>query len=327
MKKRNGKEAACLWLWFWLLLAGGITPLFAQYPSSSSLIPSAPTAVRPGQCAPASKPAKADFCIGCYDASNGNWLDCETQFASYFDSPSPDNLYWTGGHSHSDSARPVGQMTCDAMDTHDGAYTQFSGYTRDNEWPVIKTMPEVSGIITVFASYVAPWNYYCMPSGIFTCDPNDLRVARGYFGFDVGSGGFAELPSWPEVYVRCGITAGCLCDNVSPNHPSAFLGTPEMIAAVEDLAVRFQAAYPNLRLRITDMSLPRGGLFDINENWVTPHCRHRTGTSVDVSKYALTVTNPRTVPINVQALVRLAKNCGMGRVPEGPIHFELGYGS
>jgi hypothetical protein len=68
-------------------------------------------------------------------------------------------------------------------------------------------------------------------------------------------------------------------------------------------------------------------LFDINENWVTPHCRHRTGTSVDVSKYALTVTNPRTVPINVQALVRLAKNCGMGRVPEGPIHFELGYGS
>ena len=101
-----------------------------------------------------------------------------------------------------------------------------------------------------------------------------------------------------------------------------------MIAAVEDLAVRFQAAHPNLRLRILDMSLPRGGLFDGGGNppqydWVTPHCRHRTGTSVDVSKYAVTVTNPGTVHIDVEKLTKLAQQSGMRRIKEATIHYEI----
>ncbi|MEO0124193.1 MAG: hypothetical protein ABIL69_09375 [candidate division WOR-3 bacterium] len=36
------------------------------------------------------------------------------------------------------------------------------------------------------------------------------------------------------------------------------------------------------RLRINDMSLPRGGLFDINGNWQPPHSTHRLGRNVDV---------------------------------------------
>ena len=315
-------------MWRCLVLAGGITPLFAQYPCRSHLVAVPPTPVpRAGQCAPASERVQAHFCIGCYDVCTGEWLDCETQFSSTFNPPSEDDPYWTGGHFHTDSSRPIGQLICNAMDTHDAAYTEFGGRTRHGEWDVTKTMPEVSGVITVSATYVAPWNYRCAPDDLFTCGPSNPRVARGYFGFDVGYTGLVELPPWPEVYVRCGLTASCICDNTSPTHPSAFWGTREMVAAVEDLAVSFQALHPGLRLRITDMSLPRGGLFDLNLNWRAPeHCRHRTGTSVDISKYALTIENPRTVSLPIDELIRLAFRCHLGRVPEATIHFELHYG-
>ena len=42
---------------------------------------------------------------------------------------------------------------------------------------------------------------------------------------------------------------------------------------------------PDVYLAVIDMSLPSGGLFDINGDWDTPHDWHRVGRSVDFSKY------------------------------------------
>ena len=42
---------------------------------------------------------------------------------------------------------------------------------------------------------------------------------------------------------------------------------------------------PDVYLAVIDMSLPYGGLFDINGDWDTPHDWHRVGRSVDFSKY------------------------------------------
>jgi hypothetical protein len=38
-------------------------------------------------------------------------------------------------------------------------------------------------------------------------------------------------------------------------------------------------------LAVIDMSLPLGGLFDINGRWTTPHELHRTGKSVDFTTF------------------------------------------
>lgn len=42
---------------------------------------------------------------------------------------------------------------------------------------------------------------------------------------------------------------------------------------------------PDIYLAVIDMSLPWGGLFDINGDWQPPHSLHRRGESVDFSKY------------------------------------------
>ena len=299
----------------------------AQYPAWYNLEAVPPTHVGEGQCGPAASLDRYTFEVGCYDVRTGAWMDCETRFESRFDPPDPEDVAWTGGHSHNDGHRPIGNLfTVPSMDQGDAERTWFAGQTSRISWCATKTVPEVSGVITVKAWYKAPPNSACVEDFLFVRDPGDYRACTGYFGYDVGDDGFEELPPWPNVYVRCGLTAGCLCDNISPTHPNAFWGTPEMVAAVEDLAVSFQALHPELMLRITDMSLPRGGLFDLDLNWKAPrHCRHRTGTSVDISKYALTVENPRTVGVDINALVVLARQCHLGRVQEESIHFELHY--
>ena len=35
-------------------------------------------------------------------------------------------------------------------------------------------------------------------------------------------------------------------------------------------------------LRVNDMSLPRGGLFDVDNNWTGPHDGHRLGREADI---------------------------------------------
>jgi len=52
------------------------------------------------------------------------------------------------------------------------------------------------------------------------------------------------------------------------------------------LAVDFYETY-NATLGLNDMSLPLGGLFDIDGAWASPHKLHRTGRSVDIDRCAL----------------------------------------
>ncbi len=58
-------------------------------------------------------------------------------------------------------------------------------------------------------------------------------------------------------------------------------------AAIDDLASAAgdftEAAWNSTGImRLNDMSLPCGGLFDLNQNWKSPHILHRVGISVDI---------------------------------------------
>jgi len=70
--------------------------------------------------------------------------------------------------------------------------------------------------------------------------------------------------------------------------PNSNYGIPDAVRAVSQ-AVRSYAEElgmaSDIFLAAIDMSLPLGGLFDINGNWSSPHELHRAGKSVDFSHF------------------------------------------
>jgi hypothetical protein len=59
----------------------------------------------------------------------------------------------------------------------------------------------------------------------------------------------------------------------------------DLISAADSFAVKDWNTTGTMRLN--DMSLPWGGLFDIDINWTTPHRAHRIGKSVDIENIVL----------------------------------------
>ncbi len=82
-------------------------------------------------------------------------------------------------------------------------------------------------------------------------------------------------------------------------------GSQELVANIIDIATIFNNDYPQLRLRINDMSLPFGGGFDIGGDWYEDvniahcgehgngHCTHRMGNNADISFDVLNQSNER----------------------------------
>jgi hypothetical protein len=60
----------------------------------------------------------------------------------------------------------------------------------------------------------------------------------------------------------------------------------------------FLLPFYGANLAVVDMSLPQGGLFDVNGNWSPSHTWHRLGKSVDFSKYYRD-RNGRVVDIDI----------------------------
>lgn len=90
---------------------------------------------------------------------------------------------------------------------------------------------------------------------------------------------FQLLPGHPAI-TPIGATA---------QHADNHYGTEEMIDALVALAVNYDDE-TGQRLRVNDMSLPWGGLFDIGATpaalWRTPHGGHRWGNQVDIGLVA-----------------------------------------
>jgi hypothetical protein len=53
------------------------------------------------------------------------------------------------------------------------------------------------------------------------------------------------------------------------------------------------------RLYFNDMSLPPGGIFDINSTWAPPHIEHRNGASIDISAVPGTTMNQEQVFLEI----------------------------
>lgn len=271
------------------------------------------------------------FKVGCYDADRGHLLDCDSVFQSYFgvpdDAVGTDVESWAGGHLHpspanpQDPARPIATLCCPGVDPRQDPCpppglegdvpAAFAGPTLGLSWIATKTIPQVSGTITMFGLSRSPPGYRCVDGAQWRCDPYDPSHQTHFvkIALKVAVDGLVELPPDRELYVRCG-KDGCVQENdVYKEHPHPFYATPRMREAVQLLAYHYNEFHrqrnENWRLRILDMSLPWGGLMEADPTratwrptltecatWPPPpgrpgHCWHRVGESVDIGQFAL----------------------------------------
>jgi hypothetical protein len=163
----------------------------------------------------------------------------------------------------------------------------------------------------VISGNVQVWSFSSRPpAGYYFLSPpcESKQNCSVYSIMEVGDKGFFEMPAplprqspTPELddwqwdgYVRCGKTANCpepVVDNPYnwPAHPQVHWGEGHLLDGLWCLGREWYVEC-GTDLVISDMSLPKGGLLDVNQDWSTPHKSHRRGTDVDISA--------KSVPIN-----------------------------
>lgn len=98
-------------------------------------------------------------------------------------------------------------------------------------------------------------------------------------------------------------------------HPSNHNGAQELHTFVRDLAAQYNARIgdPALQgsLGLNDMSLPVGGIFDLNGNWSSPHSQHSFGVACDIDHTVLRFSDGQGIPIDYQdTLMDVASDLG-----------------
>lgn len=193
---------------------------------------------------------------------------------------------FSGSHAHHNSARPI------------GALESYTGNTGDTGiFTTTYTVPEVSGKI----------------KATLTCSHPSILFGDGVpFFWEIRNNPspLDELARH-DSYVLIGSEG-------TPHGSANHAGTPELNSALFDLTRRFAERFPGEKLSLNDMSLPWGGLFDLNANWQPPHFWHRFGTDVDIRVIDRT-------PQEVDAIRQLAKLSGFRRIilEKSPPHYHL----
>ena len=92
--------------------------------------------------------------------------------------------------------------------------------------------------------------------------------------------GYYELVGAPDNH--SGTNDPCRTTSPQSDHHSNHWGTENLIWAIRGISAKYFLINDNVRLRINDMSLEYGGLFDCNNDWEPPHRSHRTGKNADI---------------------------------------------
>ena len=90
------------------------------------------------------------------------------------------------------------------------------------------------------------------------------------------------------------------------SHPLNHYGRYSTIGAIKAVASQYHAEYPDYDvIAINDISLPLGGIFDLNRNWRGPHYQHSRGKAVDIHGNE----RPNSVPRIASVQARLMQIC------------------
>lgn len=223
----------------------------------------------------------------------------------------------SGGHTHTHSpppspsdifqkvlkVTPYGSATFDASQGLLSGSTAFDGTMRAALLPGSATADFI-----VAASSPAGGT---PSSGTIALDPSLGLVAvaaePGSFFLSGGAGQQCGSQAW--------------CDNHADNH---YL-SPAVLPHVQTFATLLsQLTDGKILVGLDDMSLVRGGIFDLDGNFQPSHFLHRQGHDVDISWVQVVRTgaflSSHAYEDDIQ---QAAKSAGAKRVKEGPIHFRF----
>lgn len=97
---------------------------------------------------------------------------------------------------------------------------------------------------------------------------------------ELGTSSYYELVGSPNNYA--GTNDPCRFQPPTTKHGRNHFGKQGLINIITNIANDFAALYPGHRLRVNDMSLENGGLFDFQNTWLYPHRTHRVGNNADI---------------------------------------------
>jgi len=239
--------------------------------------------------------------FGCADSLTGKPLDCEFSLSvTGIEQPAEDPAN-NGGHAHQ-TGRPLvlnnGPVEFSA-DT-DPAPLRVAGTTLSTP-PFIKAqvthkIPEVAGRLWVETYMVAPSGWTFGRDCDDRVTPTRFRTAR----YDIGVGALMPLPKDDAIYGKV------RSEDNDHLETDAYHGTRFTLQMIPLIAENYLVLSGRM-LSVNDMSLPKGGLFDIRGNWSSPHQTHREGRDADINRGG--------IPCSTDHELRLAVDQLLARVP------------
>lgn len=262
--------------------------------------------------------------FACYDTVTGKLVDCSftQEIVGLKEPASPDN---NGGHFHdghpliepADGNLIYPENTCPGEPLKVCGRTNYSITSK-----IIHNIPQASGNIVKKSVVIAPARPTWWPAEWicwFGCD-DDSNVFTYNDTVHVSVQNLVELPPASDIYIRCGLTSGCVSDGHHDDmHPQPSFGRRELVQKLVGLAAMYRSSLlsqdESQKLRISDISLPFGGVFDMNHNWLPPHKSHRKGISADISRHAI-LNNLGTSFVNQKLLDVQIGRLGLNRNTE-----------
>lgn len=173
----------------------------------------------------------------------------------------------------------------------------YTNYTPHNL--ITHGIPQASGkIVKKLVIYAPPPNWTAGWWCYFGCDLTYTYIDI----FNVEVPGLKYLPDAgpADFYVKVRGGAG--------THPEAYYGTGFTVQTLQLIAQNYWVLSGS-KLSINDMSLPSGGMFDLNSAWFVNsnvgngHLSHRTGTDADINQDNLECTKDKNLRQAVDMLV------------------------
>lgn len=241
---------------------------------------------------------------GCVDLTTGEPLDCDLCVGSWVDPGSElghqhdpqrgNKIFYARGTVWSDT-QPFSEIFTS---------TGFTLRTLRGKPRVVFTAPEAAARVRLSAwafLHERDYRFVCaphVPGERWTCpDPSRTQASYDFaMNFLPAIDNRAQLPA-SATYLRCDYFYKCRATGQdsqgNPPHGSNMYGEAGFLKALQALAASFRAfkdkqgnqPFQHYKLMIGDISLERGGVFDLNQDWSPPHCRHRVGRSADISRY------------------------------------------
>ncbi len=212
---------------------------------------------------------------------------------------------FSGGHQHKENRQDhTGSLNINAI--------TFSPGEIKTSATITYTSGEVGGTEKIIAEIL---------------DGSGTVISTATGTVDVKVDGLMLLDNWLSSMVPPLISE---LTGTTTNHPINHYGNPITIVGIINTVYQYYLETGAL-LMINDMSLERGGLFEICGTWNRRdtcknapkggHFYHRKGTSVDINGTAS--SNGKDVVVDRSKLSKIAAIFGGRIVKEGPIHYEF----